>query len=151
VPSMASNSAASKPFAWWLTREQIGLCLSERYRVPKELPPRLLKLVNKLQAVEGNQDNQELSLGLYHARNAIGAFSLWAETTRQVLVAKLGIPQPEKTPRPPVGEIPMAIFIETVTPLPQYRRQQLLELVLPSVLTIQAGMKHQRRAFHRAA
>lgn len=145
---MATNSAAYVPFAWRLTREQIGLCLSERYRVPKELPPRLLKLVNKLRAVEGNQ---ELSPGLYQARNAIGAFSLWAETTRQVLVAKLGIPQPEKTLRPPVGEIPVAIFIETVTPLPQYRRQQLLELVLPSVLTIQAGMKHQRRAFHRAA
>jgi hypothetical protein len=30
--------------------------------VPKELPPRLLKLVRKLQAVEGNH---ELSPGLY--------------------------------------------------------------------------------------
>jgi hypothetical protein len=29
------------------------------------------------------------------ARNAIGAFSLWAETTRQVLVARLSIPQVE--------------------------------------------------------
>jgi hypothetical protein len=33
----------------------------ERYRLPKELPPRLLKLVRKLEAVEGNQ---ELSPGL---------------------------------------------------------------------------------------
>lgn len=44
VPSMATNSAAYVPFAWRLTREQIGLCLSERYRVPKELPSRLLSL-----------------------------------------------------------------------------------------------------------
>jgi hypothetical protein len=59
---MATNSAAYEPFAWWLIREQIGLCLRERYRVPKDLPPRLLKLVRKFQAVEGNQ---ELSPGLY--------------------------------------------------------------------------------------
>jgi hypothetical protein len=58
---MGTSSAAYEPFAW-LTREQIGLCLRERYRVPKELPPRLLKLVRKLQAVEGNK---ELSPGLY--------------------------------------------------------------------------------------
>ena len=62
VPPMGTSSAAYEPFAWWLTREQIGLCLRERYRVPKELPPRLLKLVRKLQAVEGNQ---EVSPGLY--------------------------------------------------------------------------------------
>ena len=29
------------------------------------------------------------------ARNAIGAFSLWAETTRQVQAARLAIPQAE--------------------------------------------------------
>ena len=59
---MGNGSAAYEPFAWCLTREQLGLCLRERYRVPKELPPRLLKLVRKLQAVE---DNHELSPGLY--------------------------------------------------------------------------------------
>jgi hypothetical protein len=58
---MGTSSAAYEPFAWWLTREQLGLCLRERYRLPKELPPRLLKLVGKLEAVEGNQ---ELSPGL---------------------------------------------------------------------------------------
>jgi hypothetical protein len=62
VPDDGERSAAYEPFAWWLTREQLGLCLRERYRVPKELPPRLLKLVRKLQAVEGNH---ELSPGLY--------------------------------------------------------------------------------------
>ena len=53
---MGNGSAAYERFAWWLTREQLGLCLRERYRVPKELPPRLLKLVRKLQAVEGNHE-----------------------------------------------------------------------------------------------
>jgi len=55
---MATSSAAYEPFAWWLTREQIGLCLREQYRVPKELPPRLLKLVRMLQAINGNQESQ---------------------------------------------------------------------------------------------
>jgi hypothetical protein len=43
-----------EPFAWWLTREQIGRDLRERYSVAQELPPRLLVLVKKLGAVEGN-------------------------------------------------------------------------------------------------
>ena len=42
-----------EPFAWWLTREQIGQDLRERYSVPQELPPRLLALVRKLNA-DGN-------------------------------------------------------------------------------------------------
>jgi len=36
--------------------QRIILCLRERYRLPKELPPRLLKFVRKLEAVEGNQE-----------------------------------------------------------------------------------------------
>jgi hypothetical protein len=43
-----------EPFVWWLTREQIGRDLRERYAVAQELPPRLLALVRKLDAVEGN-------------------------------------------------------------------------------------------------
>ena len=43
-----------EPFAWWLTRERIGQDLRERYSVAQELPPRLLALVRKLDAVEGN-------------------------------------------------------------------------------------------------
>jgi len=42
-----------EPFAWWLTREQIGQDLRERYSVPQELPPPLLALVRKLNA-DGN-------------------------------------------------------------------------------------------------
>ena len=43
-----------EPFAWWLAREQIGRDLRERYAVAQELPPRLLALLRKLDAVEGN-------------------------------------------------------------------------------------------------
>ena len=59
---MPTGSAGYEPFAWWLAREGIGRDLRERYVVSEELPPRLLKLVRKLQAVEGNH---ELSPGLY--------------------------------------------------------------------------------------
>jgi hypothetical protein len=43
-----------EPFAWWLTREQIGQNLRERYSVAQELPPHLLALVRELDAVEGD-------------------------------------------------------------------------------------------------
>jgi hypothetical protein len=43
-----------EPFAWWLTRERIGQDLRERYVVAQELPPDLLALLKKLDAVEGN-------------------------------------------------------------------------------------------------
>jgi hypothetical protein len=35
-----------------LVRERIGHCLRERYQIPKELPPKLLALVRKLDAIE---------------------------------------------------------------------------------------------------
>ena len=50
-----------EPFAWWLTREQIGRDLRERYSVAQELPPHLLALLKKLDAVEDNQLSEELS------------------------------------------------------------------------------------------
>jgi hypothetical protein len=37
-----------KRLTWWFTREQIGWGLRKRYQVPKELPPKLLSLVRKL-------------------------------------------------------------------------------------------------------
>ena len=41
---------------WWFIREEIGRCLRELYdEVPKELPPKLLALVRRLDTVEGNQ------------------------------------------------------------------------------------------------
>jgi hypothetical protein len=39
---------------WWFVRERIGHGLRERYQVPEELPPKLLKLVRRLDAIEGN-------------------------------------------------------------------------------------------------
>jgi hypothetical protein len=44
-----------EPVAWWWTRREIGRDLRERYDVPKDLPPKLLALVRKLDAVEGDQ------------------------------------------------------------------------------------------------
>jgi hypothetical protein len=39
---------------WSFVRERIGQGLSERYRIPKELPPNLQTLVLKMDAIEGN-------------------------------------------------------------------------------------------------
>jgi hypothetical protein len=58
---MPEVCAQYEPFAWWLARERIGQDLRERYRVPKELPPRLLTIVSKLDVVEGSQLPQGLS------------------------------------------------------------------------------------------
>ena len=55
---MAKESAGYEPYAWWLTREQIGLCLRKDYRVLQELPPRLLTLVRKLEAADATEDSQ---------------------------------------------------------------------------------------------
>jgi hypothetical protein len=40
---------------WWFTREEIGRGLRERYQVPKELSPKLLELVRKLDAVSSSR------------------------------------------------------------------------------------------------
>jgi len=50
-----------EPFAWWLTRERIGRDLRERYAAAQELPPRLLALFRKLDAVEDSQPNPSKS------------------------------------------------------------------------------------------
>ena len=60
VPAMGTSSAAYEPFAWWLARKQIGQALREHYAGAQELPPRLLTLVRKLEAVEGTQCSQTL-------------------------------------------------------------------------------------------
>ena len=39
---------------WSFVRERIGQGLRERYQVPNELPPKLLALVRKLDAIEGD-------------------------------------------------------------------------------------------------
>jgi hypothetical protein len=53
VPEMPKYRAELEPYAWWLTREQIGQKLRERYQSSKELPPKLLSLVSKFDAIDG--------------------------------------------------------------------------------------------------
>ena len=48
MPNMATQSAQFEPVAWWWTRKQIGQDLRERYEGAKELPPKLVSLVRKL-------------------------------------------------------------------------------------------------------
>jgi len=50
---MAKKRLGYEPVAWWLARQQIGLCLRKHYPVT-QLPPRLVMLVGKLEAVEGD-------------------------------------------------------------------------------------------------
>jgi hypothetical protein len=52
---MATQRAQFEPYAWWWTRNEIGQGLRKLYEVPKELPPKLLALVRKLDAVESNR------------------------------------------------------------------------------------------------
>ena len=48
--------ATSEPvIAWWLDVKGIGESLRELYQVPDKLTPKLLKLVRKLDAIEGDQ------------------------------------------------------------------------------------------------
>ena len=53
----------SKGLTWRFTREEIGRGLRELYEVPAELPPKLLALVRKLSAVEGNQLSRRSLIG----------------------------------------------------------------------------------------
>jgi len=48
---MVTLRADYEPLAWWLTRERIGQDRRQRYSLPEELPPRLLRLAKKLDAV----------------------------------------------------------------------------------------------------
>jgi hypothetical protein len=57
---MSKQRAQDEAFAWWLTRERIGQDLRQRYPALKELPPRLLALVEKLDASQSNQPPQEM-------------------------------------------------------------------------------------------
>jgi hypothetical protein len=45
---MATQSAQFEPVAWWWTRNQIGHDLRKLYEVRKELPPKLLSVVRRL-------------------------------------------------------------------------------------------------------
>jgi hypothetical protein len=47
---------------WGFIREEIGRGLRERYKVPNELPIKLLALVRKLEGVESNQSPRSRTL-----------------------------------------------------------------------------------------
>ena len=53
---MQLGRARSEPaIAWWLDVKGVGESLRERYQVPVKLTPNLLKLISKLDAIEGKQ------------------------------------------------------------------------------------------------
>ena len=54
---MPKERLGYEPYAWWLTRQQLGLCLRKHYPL-SQLPSRLVTLVRKLEAVEVNQFSQ---------------------------------------------------------------------------------------------
>jgi hypothetical protein len=68
---MTTQYAQVEPVDWWWTRNQIGQHLRELYDVPKELPPKLLALVRKLDAVEGNRSSSPHSRTLLKKLDAI--------------------------------------------------------------------------------
>jgi hypothetical protein len=52
---MQLGRARSEPaIAWWLDVKGVGESLRELYQVPVKLTPNLLKLISKLDAIEGN-------------------------------------------------------------------------------------------------
>jgi hypothetical protein len=51
----------------WFVRERIGQGLRERYRVPKELPPKLLALVRKLDAIESKPPRTHTPISILDA------------------------------------------------------------------------------------
>jgi hypothetical protein len=57
------DSDYHKGLTWWFTREEIGRGLRELYEVPTELPPKLLALVRKLNAVEGSSPRSRTLIG----------------------------------------------------------------------------------------
>jgi hypothetical protein len=49
---------------WSFVREWIGHCLRARYQVPKELPPKLLTVVRKLEALESKSPRARGLIGV---------------------------------------------------------------------------------------
>jgi hypothetical protein len=48
VPHVLKEHAYYEALTWWFTMQGIGQDLRARYEVPKDLPPKLLTLVRKL-------------------------------------------------------------------------------------------------------
>jgi hypothetical protein len=59
---MGTQRADFEPFAWWLARERIGTDLRDHYAGSRELPSQILALVERLgDPIEGDQFREELS------------------------------------------------------------------------------------------
>jgi hypothetical protein len=71
MPEMAAACAQYEPVAWWWTRNRVGQALRELYEAPTELSPKLLALVRKLDAVEGNHLSSPRSRTLVGKLDAI--------------------------------------------------------------------------------
>ena len=52
---------------WWFVRERIGQGLKERYKVPDELPTKLLALIRKLEAIENQSPRTRALIGTLDA------------------------------------------------------------------------------------
>jgi hypothetical protein len=52
---------------WRLVRERIGHCLGERYQISQELPPKLLALIRKLEAIESKSPRARTLVGTLDA------------------------------------------------------------------------------------
>jgi hypothetical protein len=69
--SQAQTFYEAHPFygglTWSFVREQIGQGLSEYYRIPKELPPKLLALIRKLEAIESESPRTRTLIGTLDA------------------------------------------------------------------------------------
>jgi hypothetical protein len=48
VPDVLKEHAYYEALTWWFTMQGIGQDLRARYEVPKDLPPKLLVLIRKL-------------------------------------------------------------------------------------------------------
>jgi hypothetical protein len=67
VQSFYEADSFYERLTWRLVRERIGHCLRERYQIPKELPPKLLALIRKLEAIESKSPRARTLIGTLDA------------------------------------------------------------------------------------
>jgi hypothetical protein len=68
VPSMSQAQSFYERYSFYeVVTEWIGHCLRRRYRVPKELPPKLLALVRKLDAIESKPPRTHTPISILDA------------------------------------------------------------------------------------
>ena len=67
VQSFYEADSFYERLSWRLVRERIGHILREHYQIPKELPPKLLALVRKLEAIESKSSRTRTLIGTLDA------------------------------------------------------------------------------------